>query len=384
MTVELAWRADGAAAAPPLLLLNSLGTSTEVWSPVLAPLLERFHVIRVDHRGHGNSPAAPADAPHSLGDLADDVCAVLDRLGLSRVHVAGLSLGAMVAMQLAISRPERVQRLAVLSTSPRLGPESFWNARAAAARSGGTASIAPGVVARWVTPELAARNADLMTDLRAMLSAVDDESYAQCCEAIATMDLRPDLGRIAAPTLVVAGAADSAVPDADGPELAAAITGARFVRLAVAAHLATVEQPGAVAALLVEHLARDPGRAGDQMRRAVLGDEHVEHAAASTSPFTAPLQDLITRYAWGEVWTRPGLGRRERSIATLTALVTLGAENELALHVRGALNNGLRADEIAEVLLHAAVYAGVPRANRAFAIARAVIESEIVAGDHLD
>jgi 4-carboxymuconolactone decarboxylase len=102
----------------------------------------------------------------------------------------------------------------------------------------------------------------------------------------------------------------------------------------------------------------------------VLGDAHVDRAEAAADQLTAGFQDFITRYVWGEIWGRPGLSRRERSIATLSALVTLGAEHELALHVRGALNNGLSPDEIGEVLLHCAVYAGVPRANRAFAIAK--------------
>ena len=116
--------------------------------------------------------------------------------------------------------------------------------------------------------------------------------------------------------------------------------------------------------------------AGMEVRRAVLGDAHVDRAVQRTTPFTADFQDFITRYAWGEVWTRPGLDRRERSMITLTVLVALGREHELELHVRGALRNGLTAAEIGELLLHTAVYAGVPAANAAFAIAQRVIESE--------
>jgi 4-carboxymuconolactone decarboxylase len=106
----------------------------------------------------------------------------------------------------------------------------------------------------------------------------------------------------------------------------------------------------------------------------VLGDEHVDHAQARTTAFTAPFQDFITRYAWGEVWNRPGLDRRARSMITLAALTAVRAEGELELHVRAALRNGLTADEIREVLLHTAVYAGVPAANAAFAIAQRVLE----------
>ena len=112
---------------------------------------------------------------------------------------------------------------------------------------------------------------------------------------------------------------------------------------------------------------------GMTVRREVLGADHVDRAVAGTTPFTAPFQDFITRYAWGEVWSRPGLTRPERSMITLTALVTLGKEEELAMHVRAALRNGLTVEQIREVLLHCAVYAGVPAANRAFAIAQQVL-----------
>ena len=112
---------------------------------------------------------------------------------------------------------------------------------------------------------------------------------------------------------------------------------------------------------------------GMTVRREVLGDEHVDRAVAGTTPLTAPFQDFITRYAWGEVWSRPGLSRAERSMITLTALVVLRQEGELAMHLRAALRNGLTPDQIGEVLLHTAVYAGVPAANRAFAIAREVL-----------
>ena len=112
---------------------------------------------------------------------------------------------------------------------------------------------------------------------------------------------------------------------------------------------------------------------GMRVRREVLGDEHVNRAVASATPLTEPFQDFITRYAWGEVWSRPGLSRAERSMITLTALVVLRQEQELALHLRAALRNGVTPDQIREVLLHTAVYAGVPAVNRAFAIARDVL-----------
>jgi 4-carboxymuconolactone decarboxylase len=124
--------------------------------------------------------------------------------------------------------------------------------------------------------------------------------------------------------------------------------------------------------------------AGMDVRRAVLGDEHVDRAIQNTTEFTAAFQDFITRYAWGSVWTREGLDRRSRSIITLSVLTALGRENEIEMHVRGALRNGLTPAEIGEVLLHTAIYAGVPAANAAFAIAKRVIEAQTPAGGSAD
>jgi 4-carboxymuconolactone decarboxylase len=130
-------------------------------------------------------------------------------------------------------------------------------------------------------------------------------------------------------------------------------------------------------------MSEDPLRdAGMAVRRDVLGDAHVDRAVARTTEFTAPFQEFITRMAWGSVWTREGLDRRTRSAITLSVLTALGRENEIAMHVRGALRNGLEPAEIAEILLHTAVYAGVPAANAAFAIAQKVIEDE-AAGERL-
>lgn len=120
---------------------------------------------------------------------------------------------------------------------------------------------------------------------------------------------------------------------------------------------------------------------GMEIRRAVLGDDHVDAAIARTTPFTEDFQDLITRYAWGEIWSRPGLDRRTRSCVTLTALVATGREHELELHVRAALRNGLTPDEIREVLLQCAVYCGVPAANGAFAVAQRALGSVADEGD---
>ena len=374
--MKLSWRTDGSADAPPLVLLNSLGSSTAMWEPCVAPLAEQFRVVRIDTRGHGASPPSPDDAV-TIADLANDVLETLDELGIERVDIAGLSLGGMIAMWLAAHRPERVRRLALLCTAGYLPFGQVYAERAVTVRSEGLTAISEPVVAKWITPELADRDQELVARLTAMLVANDAESYAQCCEAIAGMDLRTDLSRVAAPTLVIGGAEDVAIPPEHQQSLADGVPGARLEVLSPGAHIVSVEQPARVAALLREHFGGGATlTAGYATRRAVLGDEHVDRTIAATTGFTAPFQEFLTRYAWGDVWSRPGLSRRERSIATLAVLVALGAENELPMHVRAAVRNGLTPDEIGEVLMHTAVYAGLPRANRAFTLARDVLESD--------
>lgn len=371
MTIELAVRIDGSDDAPPLVLLNSVGSSTAMWEPCLAPLIEQFRVIRIDHRGHGDSSASPAGASCSIAELAGEVLAALDRVGVERFHVAGLSLGGMIAMWIATHHPARVARLALLCTAARMpAPQAFAD-RAAQVREAGMEPVADAVVVRWLTPALAERDPDLLAGMRSMLTDVDPESYAQCCDAIAAMDQRPDLGRIASPTLVIAGEQDPATPPDSLREIAEAVPGARLEVLDPAAHLATYERPGAVAALLLEHFGAGATITdGFRVRREVLGDRYVDAALDASTDLTLGFQQFLTRYAWGGVWTRPQLARRERSIATLAALVTLGAEHELAAHVRGAITNGLTPAEVIEVIQHVSIYAGIPRGNRAVVIAR--------------
>ena len=373
---------EGPADAPVLVLANSLGSTTMIWDALVPRLAQHLRVVRYDLRGHGRSPVPPG--PCRLEDRGADVRALLDRLGAERVSICGISLGGMTGMWLAAHAPERVERLIACCTSARLGPPERWADRAATVRAQGTETIADAVLVNWFSPRFAAAEPAFMARMRAMLASQPADGYAACCEIIEHMDLRDALPDITAPTLVIGGREDGAAPPEHQLALAQGIPGARLVVLPDAAHLAPVEQPAIVSRLILEHLGArtDPVLdAGLAMRRAVLGDAHVDRAIAGTTPFTADFQDFITRYAWGGVWTRPGLDRRTRSCITLAALTALGREGEIGMHVRGALRNGLRPEEIAEVLLHTALYAGVPAANSAFQIAQRVLTDEAAGGD---
>lgn len=365
-------RTDGAG-GPPLILGPSLGTTSHVWDPQVSVLARDFTVIRWDLPGHGGTPYAPGafDAGLTVADLAAGVLALADSRGIDRFAYAGISLGGAVGAWLAAYHPDRVLALAVVCSSARFGEPGPWRERAALVREHGLGPVADGAAKRWFTPAFA--DSPQAHGLVDAMREVDPEGYAACCDALAAYDLRADLPRITAPTLVVAGRDDPATPPAHGRELADGIPDSTLAEIPHASHLANTEQPERVLTALVEHLTGPPRAAGTAVRREVLGDAHVDRAIANTTEFTAPFQDFITRYAWGEIWTRPGLDRRTRSCITLTALVAHGHHDELAMHVRAALRNGLTRDEIREVLLQAAVYCGVPAANSAFAVAARVL-----------
>jgi 3-oxoadipate enol-lactonase len=240
-------RPDG---APVVVLSNSLGATRRMWDPQVPALAERFRVVSYDARGHGDSPASPG--PYTIDDLVDDLVALLDQVGADRAHLVGLSLGGMTALRLAAREPARVDRLVVLCTSAKTDPQPFLD-RAAAVRTGGTAPLAPAIVGRWLTPQYAAEQPDLVARLEAMIAGCDDDGYAACCEVVARMDLLGDLGRIAAPTLVVSGADDLALPPEHQRRIADGIPGADLLTVGPAAHLANLERTREITAALLAH-----------------------------------------------------------------------------------------------------------------------------------
>jgi 3-oxoadipate enol-lactonase len=245
-------RVTGPEDGPVLVLSNSLGATLDMWRPQAKALARRFRLIRYDTRGHGGSDMP--DGPYTIDDVGRDVLDLLDELGIERAHFAGLSLGGMTGMWLAINAPERIDKLVLLCTSPRMGPAQTWIDRAKLVREEGTGAIVDGTFERWFTEDYRKRN-DL-TPWREMFVGVEDEGYARCCGIIEKMDLIDGLPSIGAPTLVIAGAQDPATPPGDHAEvIAGAIPRARLEVLDPGAHLANVERHETVTALIREHLA---------------------------------------------------------------------------------------------------------------------------------
>jgi 3-oxoadipate enol-lactonase len=239
---------DGPDGAPPLVLAGSLGSTLEMWRPQVEELARTFRVIRIDHRGHGGSPVP--DGPYAMPDLAGDVLALLDRLGLERVAWCGLSLGGMVGMYLGSEHPERLTSLTLCCTSAHFPDAQPWRDRITAVEAGGTAAIADTVVGRWFTPPWATAHPDVVAECRDMIANTPDAGYAACCAAIAAWDHVDRLPAVAPPTLVIAGAGDLATPvEPHARTLADGIPAARLEVLP-GAHLATIENAAAATALI--------------------------------------------------------------------------------------------------------------------------------------
>jgi 3-oxoadipate enol-lactonase len=254
MTVRLHYVDEGPREGPVLVLSGSLGSTLEMWRPQVAPLTERFRVIRIDHRGHGGSPVPPG--PYHVSDLAGDALALLDELGLERVAWCGLSMGGMVGMYLASETPERISALTLCCTTACFPDKTVWTERIAAVSARGTAPIAEAVVSRWFTPEWAARNPEQIEGFQKMVAETPDAGYLACCQALEAWDHRDRLGAIRVPTLVIAGSADPSTPvEPHARTLFEGIPGAHLEVLE-AAHLATVEKADEATELIAEHAAR--------------------------------------------------------------------------------------------------------------------------------
>lgn len=394
----------------PLLLLGaSLGTSCEVlWERVVPLLADEAHLVAWDLPGHGRSPVATE--AFSVADLADAVAELAASIEApAGRYYAGVSLGGATGLELGLRHPGAVDGIAVICSGAALGTPAGWQDRAAAVRTQGTASLVSASAGRWFAPGYLDSEPDLGARLLSTLTDADDESYSRCCEALAGHDVAARLGGITDRLVAVAGELDAVAPPALAAQVAGGVAEGTYRTFTGVAHLAPAEDPDATAQVLRALMGLDapaPGGAAGQaggaasgtsarsgaavpeatlqevydagmaVRREVLGAAHVDRANASINEITADFQEFITRYAWGSIWTRPGLDRVTRSAITLTALIAGGFEEELAMHVRSARRNGMTRKQIVEVFLQSAIYCSVPSANTAFKIAREVLAAE--------
>jgi 3-oxoadipate enol-lactonase/4-carboxymuconolactone decarboxylase len=356
----------------PIIMLHSIGTSLHVFDPQVAALARARRVIRMDLRGHGLTSVTPG--LYSMTQHAGDALAVLDSLGIRRAHVLGMSIGGRIALQMAAMAPDRVASLILLDTALEFPPPDIWQERIDAVLAEGTQALVETVMPRWVVdPSRADSRA-----LRQMLLRTDRVGYAGSAAALRDARAEEIIGRVTCPTTIVVGDRDVATPPETSREIQAAIPGSRYIEVAEGGHLITLERAGPATEAILGHfdwLAPAAGaEAGLAVRKAVLGEAHVARASAGTTAFDAAFQAWITQNVWGGIWTRPGLDRHTRSLLTLAMMAALGRHEEFELHVRATRNTGVTEQEIAEVLLQVGAYAGVPAANSAIKIAKAVLK----------
>lgn len=361
---------SGPRGAPAVLLIHSLGASLEIWEAQARALSAGLFVIRYDLRGHGLS--APPTGPVSVEDFAADALAILDALQVDAAHVGGISIGGMIAQQLAAAAPERVHSLILCDTAMQLPPPEMWHERAKLVRSQGLAPLVDATIDRWVGPAYAASVAG--RGLRGLFLRTTVEGYAAAAEALASADLSASTPGLLHPTLVLVGEHDPSTPPAMARALAEALPESKLVIIPGGRHVPLAEYAAAVNAALLAHLTPRGAAAGASVRTEVLGKEHVTRATAATTALDRDFQAYLTRAAWGEVWARPHLDRRTRSLLTIAVLAALGHEEELELHLRAIGRTGATQTDITELMLHVAVYAGVPAANAAMRVAKRVLE----------
>jgi len=368
------YRIEGIEGRPVLIFSNSLGADHGMWAPQVPDLLPYFRVLRYDTRGHGASDAPPGE--YSMEQLGRDVLGLADALGISRFAFCGLSMGGGIGQWLAIHATERVTALVLANTSSRFVAANLEARRQAVLKEGMT-SVADSAMQRFFLPETLARGDAYASAVRSVLLGTDPIGYAGCCAAIRDTDFTSLLRQIQTPTLIISGSKDVSTPwEGHGEILAREIPGARVVHLPTA-HLSNLERPRSFTAALLDFLLPRPSDAlagGDEVRRTVLGDAHVDRSLAAVSDFTRDFQTLITSYAWGAIWTRPGLSHRTRRLLVLAITAALGRWEEFTLHVRAGLTHDLEPCDVKEALLQTAIYAGVPAANTGFRIANEEIE----------
>jgi 3-oxoadipate enol-lactonase/4-carboxymuconolactone decarboxylase len=367
---RLYYRLDGRDDGPAIVFSHSLGVDHGQWDRQAADLLPHFRVLRYDLRGHGASDASGGD--YSMELLGRDVLAIADAAGTDRFAFCGLSLGGMIGQWLGVQAGHRLTHLVLANTTARSTSPGAMEERRTKVLKNGMTAVVEMVMQRFFTQESLAANFSEVASTRRTLLATNPSGYAGCCAAVRDMDNLAVLQKIQTPTLVIFGDRDLSTPWAgNGEVLAGSIPGAHVVGLPTA-HLSNLEAPRSFSVALFDFIHADGGdtlEKGYEKRREVLGLRHVDQAVANTSDFNREFQELLTRFAWGTIWTRPHFDQRTRRLLALTTLATRGSWDEFRMHLRTGLAHELEPCDIKELLLELSIYAGIPAANTGFHIA---------------
>ncbi|HPN71436.1 MAG TPA: 3-oxoadipate enol-lactonase [Saprospiraceae bacterium] len=366
------YKIEGTPNSPVLIFSNSLGSELAMWDELVPMLLPYFRVLRYDTRGHGGSKANTNNATNSISELGDDVIGLMDSLGIESAYFCGLSLGGLIGQSLAITYPQRIKKLVLANTATKIGSEEGWNARIQTIKAQGMQAIVDDTMNRWFTEAYRISNPTKVEEARAMFLRSDVDGYTNCCYAIRDANFEQTIKNCQVETLVITGDQDPVTGIKDAEFLVENIPNATLHVLPTR-HLSAVEKPHVFAQTLIDFfVGSEIQQKGMHIRRTVLGDDHVDNANSKKNSFNTDFQAFVTKYAWGEIWARPQLSKPNRSLITIAMLIALNRQVEFKMHIKAAIHNGVTVDEIKEVIMHAALYCGLPAANEALHAAEEV------------
>jgi 3-oxoadipate enol-lactonase/4-carboxymuconolactone decarboxylase len=364
------YKISGTPNSPVLVFSNSLGADYHMWDELIPFLLPYFRVVQYDTRGLGKSEATPE--PYTIDLLGNDVIQLLNELKINEAYFCGLSMGGLIGQWLALHHPERIKKIVISNSAAKIGDAERWNSRIATVNQSGTSVIADEMMERWFTDQYRQSHPDRVSAIKNAFLSTDPLGYTNNCAAIREADFRQEVKKITIPTLIITGDADPVTTVEHAQYLHSEIKGSAL-KILPAKHLSATELPEQFAHTMLDFLVGNSVfEKGMHIRKSVLGATHVENSLNNINAFNEDFQRFISTYAWGEVWSRPGLSKAQRSMITISMLVALNKPVELKMHLRAAIHNGLSVHEIKEILLHSALYCGLPAANEANHLAESV------------
>jgi len=366
------YKISGTPNSPVLVFSNSLGANMNMWDELIPLLLPYFQVLQYDTRGLGGSEIT-AEA-YTIELLGLDVIDLLDQLKIERAYFCGLSMGGLIGQWLGIHHPERFSKIILANTAAKIGDAEAWDSRMETIKNSGMEAIVASTMERWFTEDFRANNPKRVAETKVMFLSSDILGYSNCCAAVRDADFRADLNKITSKVLVITGDED-VVTNVEHAEFLVQHIPDAALSILPARHLSATELPAQFASLLIQFIVGNTTfEKGMHVRRTVLGDAHVDRATNNSNEFNGEFQEFISNYAWGEIWTRPGLSKHNRSLITIAMLIALNRKAELQMHIRAAFNNGVTKNEIKEVIMQSALYCGLPAANEAIHTAEEVFK----------
>lgn len=368
--MKISYKLEGTPNSPVLIFSNSLGAEMMMWDELIPYLLPYFRVLR-----YNTNPLLFETSDVTVDDLGNQVISLMNDLNVDKAYFCGLSMGGLIGQSLAIHHESRFYKIAISNTAVKIGTIDTWNERIQIVTNKGFDELSEMMMERWFTDDYRKYHTDRVNQIKEVFKKNDPELYIKNCKAIGNADFTDHLSKIGIPVLVLTGDQDPVTTVAQAEFLSDHIQQAEC-KILPAKHLSGTELPLEFASALIDFfVGKNIDERGMHVRRTVLGNAHVDRSISNLNEFNQDFQSFITRYAWGDVWSRPGLSKHDRSLITLAMLIALNRKDEFKMHIKAALNNGVSKDVIKEVILQSALYCGLPAANEAIHSAQEIFNS---------